>query len=274
MQNFDALTDQTIMFIGGGNMASAIISGLLRIKSDHQVPFNIGVSDTDADKLSAFAKQGVLTANADNTQTLINQADVVVLAIKPQILADVAPKIAPFLQDKLVLSILAGVSIDTLTQELGTANIVRAMPNLPASIGMGATGLFSQLTDGKNQIATQIMQSCGITMWVKDETLLHAVTAVAGSAPAYFFYVLEAMVQEAVTMGLDADDAKQLATQSLIGAGLLAKDGDPATLRAQVTSKGGTTAAALQALQNQGVAHAFASAMKACAKRSQELGER
>lgn len=273
MQNFDALANQTIVFIGGGNMASAIISGLLRIKAHHQAPFSVGVSDTDADKLSRFAKQGVLIAHADNAQTLISQADVVVLAIKPQILADVAPTIAPFLHDKLVLSILAGVSTKTLAETLNTQNIVRAMPNLPASIGMGATGLFSHLTNTPKLLAEQIMQSCGITTWVKDEALLHAVTAVAGSAPAYFFYVLEAMIQEAVSMGLEPDVAKQLASQSLIGAGTLAQHADPATLRAQVTSKGGTTAAAISVLQTQDVGNSFALAMQACAKRSQELGE-
>lgn len=273
MNNFNALHHKTIVFIGGGNMASAIISGLLHIKAHHQVPFNIGVSDTNADKLPAFAKQGVLTAHADNAQTLISQADVVVLAIKPQSLPAVAPTIAPLLQDKLVLSVLAGVSIDTLSHTLGSHRIVRAMPNLPASIGMGATGLFSYVDDSNKQIAEQIMQSCGITLWVKDEALLHAVTAVAGSAPAYFFYVLEHMIAKAVAMGLTAEDAKALASQSLIGAGMLAQSAEPAHLRAQVTSKGGTTAAALQVLQNHDVGTSFAQAMQACVQRSQELAQ-
>lgn len=272
MQNFDVLNHKTIVFIGGGNMASAIISGLLDAKHTHQLSLTLGVSDTDSNKLNTFAKQGVLTSLASDAQALIEQADVVVLAIKPQILADIAPTIAPFLHDKLVLSILAGVSTQTLSQALNTQNIVRAMPNLPASIGMGATGLFSHLTDTPKQLAEQIMQSCGITMWVNDEALLHAVTAVAGSAPAYFFYVLEHMVAQGVNMGLQADDAKALASQSMIGAGMLAKTADPVTLRSQVTSKGGTTAVAISVLQAQDVGSSFALAMQACAKRSQELG--
>lgn len=273
MQNFDALHDKTIVFIGGGNMAGAIISGLLNAKASHQLALTLGVTDTDPQKLANFAKQGVLTATADNASDLIQKADVVVLAIKPQSLTEVAPTIAPFLQDKLVLSILAGVSIEKLSQQLGTDCIVRSMPNLPANIGRGATGLFSTTHTTQKQIAEQIMQSCGVVIWVDDENLLHAVTAVAGSAPAYFFYIIEHMTQEAVNMGLDKTQAQLLASQSMIGAGLLAKDGDPSVLRSQVTSKGGTTAMAIQALEDQNVGQAFAQAMQACAKRSQELGD-
>lgn len=273
MNNFQSLQGKTIVFIGGGNMARAIIMGLLSAKQRHHLDLTVGVSDHNDEKLADFAKLGVLTATPDTAHELIKMADVVVLAVKPQVIVEVAPSLAPYLGDKLVLSVLAGVSVAKLSGLLGTSNIVRTMPNLPASIGAGATGLFAGVSDDQKAIATAIMASSGITVWVQQEELLHAVTAVAGSAPAYFFYVMEHMVEQAVSMGLSADDAKLLASQSLIGAGLLAKEGDPATLRTQVTSKGGTTAQALAVLGETEVGKSFAKAMQACADRSRELGQ-
>lgn len=268
-----ALDGKTIVFIGGGNMARAMIDGLLNAQQQHQLTLTLGVSDKHADKRAYFAAKGMLTSSPDTADQLIAQADMVVLAIKPQALGEVAPTLMPYLHDKLVLSVLAGVPIATLSQCLGTERIVRAMPNLPASIGAGASGLYGAVSPADQALAEAVMASSGISVWVAQETHLHAVTAVAGSAPAYFFYLLEHMIDAAVKLGLDADTAKRLATQSLIGAGQLAQHGDPATLRAQVTSKGGTTAAAIEQLQAHDVGTSWQRAMHACHHRSMELSQ-
>lgn len=265
-----ALQNTAITFIGGGNMANAIIGGLLAANARHALNLTLSVIDPDTTKHAYFADKGVGFATPDD-MTSVAAADVVVLAVKPQVIAEVAPAIASYLDNALVISILAGVSLERLTSLLQTKRLVRCMPNLPASVGHGATGLFTHLDQADKDKAHAIMSSVGVAVWVEQENLLHAVTAVAGSAPAYFFYALEAMIEEAIVMGLPADDAHQLAVQSMIGAGVLATDGDPATLRSQVTSKGGTTAAALGVLDDKQVDTAVKMAMVACVKRSQEL---
>lgn len=275
MANFDTLNGKTVVFIGGGNMARAIVQGLLSAKNTFGLDLTVGVSDKNAPKRDEFAKQGVLVATPDNAHTLIACADVVVLCVKPQVAKDVALTLLPHVGDKLILSVMAGIGVDKLTDYLHSSRIVRAMPNLPASIGKGATGLYANVSDDDKALADVIMASVGLTVWVDDETKLHAVTAVAGSAPAYFFYVLEAMTDKAIQMGLDPDDAKRLAVASMIGAGELvnASTESPATLREQVTSKGGTTAMAIQTFNNEGVNVAFGKAMQACYERSVELGQ-
>ncbi|MFC0821317.1 pyrroline-5-carboxylate reductase [Moraxella marmotae] len=275
MTDFSVLNGKTVAFIGGGNMAGAIIDGLLKAKHEHQLDLNLSVSDSDADKQTAFTNKGVTAVSPEAADGIIKAADVVVLAVKPQIMREVAASIAPHLDRQLVLSIAAGLSVATLSQMLGGyRHIVRCMPNLPASKGFGASGLFADgIAQADCQLAEAVMQASGIVSWVKDEALLHAVTAVAGSAPAYFFYVLENMIAKAVQMGLEPADAHALAVQSLRGAGVLAVDNDPATLREQVTSKGGTTAAALDSLYADEVGQAFAKAMQACSDRSVELGQ-
>lgn len=275
MTDFQALNGKSIVFIGGGNMAKAIIYGLLNAKTVHNLTLTVGVSDKHDEKLAEFAKQGVLTATPDTAHGLIEGADVVVLAVKPQVLAEVAPTLAPYVADKLVLSVLAGVSVHALSCALGTASVVRAMPNLPASVGQGATGLYApaDIDETSRALCEAVMASCGVAVWVADEDKLHAVTAVSGSAPAYFFYVLEHMTAEAVAMGLSAKVAHELAVQSMIGAGMLAKTGNPTALREAVTSKGGTTAQAIDSFNRDGVGDAFGRAMRACYERSVELGK-
>lgn len=273
--NFKHLNGKNIVFIGGGNMARAIVQGLLNAKQTYELDLSVGVSDKNAPKREAFAVQGVAVASPESAHTLIAHADVVVLAFKPQVAKEVAPSLAPHLADKLVLSVMAGIGVDKLSEYFGTSRIVRAMPNLPASIGKGATGLYANVSETDKALAQAVMASTGLTVWVDDEAKLHAVTAVAGSAPAYFFYVLEAMIEKACQMGLDADDAKRLAVASMIGAGELvnASADSPATLREQVTSKGGTTAMAIQTFNEEGVNIAFGKAMQACYERSAELGQ-
>ena len=265
-----ALQNLSIAFVGGGNMATAIIGGLVAVNASDDLKLNLLVIDPNTDKEAHFTKQGVKFTTPDN-MACIAEYDVVVLAVKPQVIADIAPTLAPYVGNALVISILAGVPVERLSALLGVERIVRCMPNLPASVGQGATGLFANVSQTDKDKADAVMASVGVTVWVGDENLLHAVTAVAGSAPAYFFYALEAMIEEAVVMGLSPADAHKLAVQSMIGAGQLAKKGDPATLRSQVTSKGGTTAAALAVLDDKQVDTAFKLAMVACVKRSQEL---
>lgn len=272
---FNGLQGKTIGFIGGGNMARAIIDGLLKANQEHQLGLNLGVSDPNEDSCQAFAEKGVKACQPQDAHQIIEEADVVVLAVKPQVMREVCASVIPHLSNQLVLSIAAGLSVETLSDMLGGyTNIVRCMPNLPASVGLGASGLYAKsVSDDNRQLADAIMQASGVTAWVDDEQLLHAVTAVAGSAPAYFFYVLENMIAKAVQMGLSKQDAHTLAVQSLSGAGAMAMNANPATLREQVTSKGGTTAAALDSLYADQVGEAFAKAMQACSDRSVELGE-
>lgn len=276
MQKFDILFDfldgKNIVFIGGGNMAKAIIRGLLDSKETHQLDLTLGVSEMDAPKRAYFEGLGVSSAEPKDAQKLLEKADVVVLAVKPQTMKSVAPSLKPYLAGKLVISIMAGISIDTLSGWLGTSRIIRTMPNLPASVGKGATGLYAQLGDTDKNIAQAMMASVGMTVWVNRENDLHTVTAVAGSAPAYFFYMLQAMIATAIEMGLDAKSAKDLAVASMMGAGSMAMGGDPAILQAQVTSKGGTTEKALATLDKHAVKPALKEAMIACANRSRELG--
>lgn len=271
-----ALANKNIVFIGGGNMTSAIMDGLLSANDTHQLNLVLGVSDKNPPKLAIFAQKGVRTATPDTAHTLMASADVIVLSVKPQAMKEVAPTLAPFVADKLILSVMAGIPTERLALWLGTDKIVRCMPNLPASIGCGATGLFAHdaISTGDKDTACAIMASTGMTAWVRQEDDLHAITAVAGSAPAYFFYVLEAMTEKAVAMGLDKDTAQQMACMSMIGAGKLAMTADDiAHLREQVTSKGGTTAQAIATLTHHDTKTAFGNAMDACANRSRELGE-
>lgn len=269
------LSGKTISFIGGGNMTSAIVDGLLKLKKDTGVDFEICVSDRNPPKCEILTAKGVTAVLPAQADEIIKRADVVVLSVKPQVMAEVCQDIIPHLSDQLVLSVAAGLSIQTLSDILGGyQRIVRSMPNLPSAIGLGATGLYaSNVSSEDKYLADAIMSASGITIWVDDEQLIHTVTAVAGSAPAYFFYMLENMISQASKMGMDADDAKALAVQTLIGAGELAKLDNPSTLREQITSKGGTTAAALAVFDEQKMGQIIQKGMVACAARSCELGE-
>lgn len=271
-----ALANKNIVFIGGGNMTSAIIDGLLSAEHHHKLGMVLGVSDKNPPKLAVFAQKGVRTATPDTAHILMASADVIVLSVKPQAMKEVAPTLTPFLADKLILSVMAGIPTKRLFAWLGTDKVIRCMPNLPACIGCGATGLFAHdaINQDDKNTAHAIMASTGLTTWVSQEDDLHAITAVAGSAPAYFFYVLEAMTEKAVAMGLDKDTAQQMACMSMMGAGKLAMTADDiAHLRQQVTSKGGTTAQAIATLAHHDTKTAFGNAMDACANRSRELGE-
>ncbi|MDO4440764.1 MAG: pyrroline-5-carboxylate reductase [Moraxella sp.] len=269
------LSTKKITFIGGGNMANAIIDGLLKQKHDQGLDFQIAVSDRNEPKRAAFIAKGVQAVSPDEVSAVVSDADVVVLSVKPQVMQQVCGELIPHLSGQLVLSVAAGLTVDALCAWLGGhQRVVRSMPNLPSAIGLGATGLYAKdVSKSDKDMASAIMSASGLVAWLDDESLMHAVTAVAGSAPAYFFYILEHMIDKAIQLGLNADDAKSLAIQSLIGAGELAKSGDPKTLREQVTSKGGTTAAALAVFAEREMGATIQAGMQACADRSIELGK-
>ncbi|MFI4939684.1 MAG: pyrroline-5-carboxylate reductase [Burkholderiales bacterium] len=265
--------DLKIGFIGGGNMATALIGGLAGKRTAAE---NIHVIDPDATALARLAQQfGVGTANRIDDR--IAQSDVIVLAVKPQQMREAAAALLPFIASQLILSIAAGIRAVDLSRWLnGHAAIVRSMPNTPALIGQGITGMAAMpgVTQQQRDMADAVMRSVGVTVWLEDETLIDSVTAVSGSGPAYVFYFIEAMQQAALEMGLSAEQGKQLAIATFTGASqLAAQASEPVSvLRERVTSKGGTTYAALTSMDASGVKDAIVRALHAAAARGKELG--
>ncbi|MBE0445277.1 pyrroline-5-carboxylate reductase [Psychrobacter sp. FME5] len=270
------LDNKKISFIGGGNMAQALISGLV---SCGIKPSSITVADPSSEVREQLAAKGLSTVDptADATAA-ITDADIVVLAVKPQVMKPVVSAFADALDNQLVISVAAGLSTDLLSDMLGGyGNIVRAMPNTPAMIQMGATGLYGtdNITAEQKQLATAVMEASGLVMWVDNEEHMHAVTAVSGSAPAYMFYFIESMVDGAVALGLDKEQASALAMQTMLGAAKMAMGSDdaPAELRRKVTSPNGTTQAAVESMQANDIGRQIVEAMQACYDRSQALSE-
>lgn len=270
------LDNQKISFIGGGNMAQALISGLV---SCGVKPSLITVADPNSEAREQLAAKGLNTVDptADAKAAVID-ADIVVLAVKPQVMKAVVGSFADALDKQLVISVAAGLSTELLSNMLGGyKNIVRAMPNTPAMIQMGATGLYGtdNISAEKKQLATAVMEASGLVMWVDNEEHMHAVTAVSGSAPAYMFYFIESMIDGAVALGLDKEQASALAIQTMLGAAKMAMNSDdaPAELRRKVTSPNGTTQAAVESMQANDIAGQIIEAMQACYDRSQALSE-
>ncbi len=262
-----------IVFIGGGNMATALITGLRKqgvsAASIHVVEPLETARQHLHDSLGVHA-----VATADNS---LAGAQLVVWAIKPQLFKAVAEPLQALFASALHLSVAAGIRSDSLAQWLGSQRVVRAMPNTPALVGLGQTGLFARdaVTPLQRQAVSALMQAVGESIWVDHETLLDAVTAVSGSGPAYVFYLIEAMVAAGVRMGLSPAQAHQLSVGTLVGASELARASSesPAVLRERVTSKGGTTHAAITSLQTDGVAALMEKAMLAAAERAKTLGD-
>ncbi len=270
------MNTQNIGFIGGGNMASSLISGL--ITSGHS-PQQIWVSDLDEDKLQALATNLKINITTDNN-TAINESDVVVLAVKPQIMHSVAESISSSVQQNntLVVSIAAGISQNSLSNWLGNnVAIVRCMPNTPALVLTGATALHANIRTSNIQkdLAENILRSVGIAIWVDAESELDAVTAVSGSGPAYFFLLMEAMEKTAIELGLSEHTASLLVQQTALGAAKIALEspGSPGQLRAKVTSPGGTTARAIETFQQGGFNELVAKALHAACDRSIEMSK-
>jgi len=272
------MNTRTITFIGGGNMARSLIGGMM---SNDWPADLIHVADPDQKQLelitSAFPGIHTHTDNGSATEA----TEIVVLAVKPQILPEVARSLAGSIdKDKhLVISIAAGIRSHDIDRWLGGDQaIVRCMPNTPALVQSGATGLFAnaRVSDEQCSLAESILRSVGITLWVKDEALIDAVTAVSGSGPAYFFLVIEALEDAGVKLGLDRDSARLLSLETAFGAAKLALESKDtaATLRQRVTSKGGTTEQALKVLEEGGLRTLFAEALKAAAQRANELADK
>jgi pyrroline-5-carboxylate reductase len=263
-----------ITFIGGGNMAAALIAGLVKSTG---VGAAIHVVDRNPEALARLAQQyGVGTASAIDAQ--VEDSKVVVLAVKPQQMREVAAALAPHLRHQLVLSIAAGIrSVDLARWLNGYQAIVRTMPNTPALIGMGVTGLAAQpgVSEVQRGQADAVMRAVGKTVWLGDEAQIDPVTAVSGSGPAYVFFFLEAMQEAARQMGLNEEQGRELALATFTGAAQLAAQSDEPveTLRQRVTSKGGTTHAAISSMEAAGVKEAIVAAMLAAAARGRELGE-
>jgi pyrroline-5-carboxylate reductase len=264
-----------IAFIGGGNMATALIAGLV---GKDGAGTQVHVVDPNPEALTRLAAQ-----YGASTSAVIDAAagavDVIVLAVKPQQMREVAVALAPHLNaGPLVLSIAAGIRGADLSRWLGGYGaIVRAMPNTPALIGMGVTGLVALggVSGGQRAAADSVLRAVGQTVWLDDEALIDPVTAVSGSGPAYVFYFLEAMQAAAAEMGLSGEQGKRLALATFAGATQLAAQSDESleVLRQRVTSKGGTTHAAITSMESSGVKAAIVEAMKAAAARGRELGD-
>jgi pyrroline-5-carboxylate reductase len=269
------MTEQ-ITFIGGGNMASSLVGGLLANGYPAQ---QLCVAEPDAKKQQLLQQQFGITVSGDNRQAAA-QTDVLVLAVKPQILQTVCRSLADSVQQRrpLVISIAAGIRSTDIERWLGgNCPLVRCMPNTPALVQAGATGLFAnaQVNAQQKQLAEDILGAAGITLWVAQETLLDAVTAVSGSGPAYFFLLMECMQKAGEQLGLDAHSARQLSLQTALGAARMATAGndDPATLRNKVTSKGGTTEAAINCFQQNGLEDLVTKALTAARDRAIELAD-
>ncbi len=263
---------QRIAFIGGGNMASAIIGGLL--KQGWPAPQIDVVEPFDEARAKLQSEFGI--AAQAHAGAFLARADLVVWAVKPQTFKDAAAQAQAHTRAALHLSVAAGIRSDTIAQWLGSERVVRAMPNTPALIGKGITALFARaaVTEADKALVNQVLGSTGEVMWVGAEAQIDAVTALSGSGPAYMFYFMEAMREAGMGMGLDAAQAYQLAVATFIGAGELAKASPepPEVLRQRVTSKGGTTYAALSAMEASGIKPAFIAAMQAAQARAREMG--
>ncbi len=264
---------QRIAFIGGGNMASAIIGGLRKQGWPAKL---IDVVEPFDEARAKLHEQFGITARP-KAGNFLSHADLVVWAVKPQTFKDAAAQARAHTRAALHLSVAAGIRSDTIAQWLGSERVVRAMPNTPALIGKGITALFARaaVNDADKTLVNQVLGSTGDVMWVGAETHIDAVTALSGSGPAYMFYFMEAMREAGTGMGLDAAQAYQLAVATFIGAGELAKASPepPEVLRQRVTSKGGTTYAALTAMEASGIKPAFIAAMQAAQARAREMGE-
>lgn len=263
-----------ITFIGGGNMASALIGGLLQRGYDASRFLVIDISEAARANLEKTFK--VSTAAA--LSPAVAESDVILLAVKPQQLSEAAKALRPLLSRQLVLTIAAGVRVGDLARWLGGYGcIARAMPNTPALVLAGATGLFAnpQVNDAQRHQAAAILGAVGSVVWLEDESQLDAVTAISGSGPAYVFYFIEAMDQAAREMGLNPSQSRQLVIDTFVGASRLASQSEEpaAVLRARVTSKGGTTERALSEFDKSDLKQRIISAVKSAAERSRELGD-
>lgn len=264
-----------IAFIGAGNMAKAIIGGLI---AEGFSPNDLSASGPRLETLEKVSAEHGISVSTDNAATAAN-ADVIVLSVKPQMLKEVALGLAGSLAHKpLIISLAAGITTESINTWLGGEQaIVRCMPNTPSQVRVGASGLFAnaKVSDAQKSTTNAILGAVGIVQWVDDESLINPVTAVSGSGPAYFFLMMEAMIDAGVALGLNRESATELTLQTALGAAILAKqsDVDVAELRRRVTSPKGTTEQAILSFENDEIRAIFARAMTACSNRAVELSE-
>jgi pyrroline-5-carboxylate reductase len=267
------MNPDTIAFVGGGNMAGALIGGLRR--SGRRAADILVIEPVEAQRERLHAQHGV--AALPGADARLADAALVVWAVKPQLFAEAASPCRPYVAGALHLSVMAGVRIASIAAATGAARIVRAMPNTPALIGQGIAGLHaSAAVDAAGRAAVELLLApTGQTLWVEREADLDAVTALSGSGPAYVFYLLEQMMAAAAEMGLTPEQGRQLAQATVAGAAALAAQSPehPSVLRQQVTSKGGTTHAALTVMEAAGVGPAIVHAIRAAQQRAKELGD-
>lgn len=272
MAKKESMKTLNITFVGGGNMAEALVAGLIR--SGHTA-VSITITDLRAERLKMLhAAYGV--AISDDNTAAVATADLVVMAVKPQQMREALAAIGAHLKsDATLISIAAGVESTAIRSAVGRDDValVRVMPNTPALVGAGMSVLFSAADEQHHDRAEYVMGASGETAWVESENLLHAVTAVSGSGPAYFFLLAEIVQAAGVKLGLPSDLAEKLASQTAFGAGkMLAESGRKAEeMRHQVTSPGGTTQAALDSMYEHGLPGAIRAGVNAAAKRSKEL---
>lgn len=267
-----AVLNCNISFIGGGNMAQALIGGLI---ARGLPPSRITVSDP-VEQVRDLLKEKDVHVTEDNLAA-IAQADIVVFAVKPQVLAQVLRPLYGQFDDKLVISIVAGAEIATISELLGTERVVRVMPNTPALVQTGAHGLYAteQVNNTDRELASQVLAATGLTIWVNSEAQIDAVTAVSGSGPAYFFYLMESMIRAGKNLGLDEKVATALTLQTALGAAQMAitSSNTPAELRKNVTSPNGTTQAAIEVFDHAQISQNIQAALAAAKTRSQELAQ-
>jgi pyrroline-5-carboxylate reductase len=269
-------TETHIAFIGGGNMAGSLIGGLLRKGFDAA---HIHVADPDVSRLEHLRKRFSVQIYSENLDAA-RDVQVVIFAVKPQAFRDAARPLGEALARSrpLVISIAAGVPAKAIRRWLGyDAAVVRVMPNTPALIGIGAAALYANpaVSEARRVLAREIFETVGLALWIDDENQMNAVTAVSGSGPAYYFFIMEVMETVAVELGLPADIARQLVQQTAYGAVSMALESqdDIASLRKLVTSPGGTTAAAVKVLETGGLREIFQQALTAARQRGEELSD-
>lgn len=265
--------NEHIAFIGGGNMASAIIGGLLKR----------GLAASQIHVVEPFAEQRAKLAHqfqvsvSEKPDVLLRHSSLVVWAVKPQTFKEAAAQTRTCTANALHLSVAAGIRSDSIADWLGSERVVRAMPNTPALIGKGITALFARpaVTTNDRLTIERVIETTGDYLWLVQEAQLDAVTALSGSGPAYVFYFIEAMIEAGTSMGLSREQAHQLAVGTFVGASALAQSAQepPEVLRARVTSKGGTTYAALTSMEQDGLKQQFIRAMQAAKQRASELGD-
>ncbi|MBU1311945.1 MAG: pyrroline-5-carboxylate reductase [Gammaproteobacteria bacterium] len=269
------MNDNTVAFIGAGNMARCVIAAMVNAGYPAD---NIIAANRSQPKLTALAADFGIQTTLDNIEA-VTKADVIVLAVKPQMMQDVCQSLiaaAPEIAEKLFVTLAAGLPVSRYQQWLGQVRLVRAMPNTPSLVGLGVTGLFpSGCSNYEKAFVDHMFSGTGLNVWLETEAQINHIIAVTGSSPAYFFFFMQAMQQVAEQLGFDAAQAKQMVAQTALGAATMALNSEHsfADLRAQVTSKGGTTHEAVTTFANQGLEKMVADAMYAAIARAEEMAQ-